>query len=229
LAGVPWVSRPWSFPGQIVEMGAMDEKQGYYWEGSAIRLRAGKKEDAGIWLEESTDSEGIRCLEPGISLPVSAKTAEELAEKYGDFNNSEERIMFTIETLPGEVVGGININSIDQKNGTFSTGTRIYRRFRRKGYAREAKLICFRYAFLELRLNKYYSWCIETNENMIRHQLALGCKQEGRVREHIYTDGRYLDAIHFGMTKAEFVERYGATGDRIFEPPENAGTAWNGR
>ena len=85
---------------------------------------------------------------------------------------------------------------------------RIYRPFRHKGYAREAKIILLRYAFFELRLHKFEVKCLEINEDIIKHQLELGCKEEGRLRESVYTNGRYYDWILFGMTKDEFEAKY---------------------
>ena len=176
----------------------------YFWQGEKIRLRPMHKEDVTLWLEEDTDSEGIRTLNPGIELPKTIKDAEAFAEKYADFNNSEERIMFSIQTLDGELVGGINLNGIDQRNGTFNIGLRLYRPFRGQGYAMEAKTILLHYAFYELRLHKYNTRVLETNEAMIRHAQRLGCQQEGRIREWVFTNGRYHDDLLFGLTKEEF-------------------------
>ena len=96
-----------------------DKDEGYYWQGKLIRLRPMQKEDLDLWLEEDKDSEGVRCLNPGIGLPKSIKDVDDFAEKYCNFNSSSERIMFSIETLSGELVGGTNIHSMDKKNGTF--------------------------------------------------------------------------------------------------------------
>ena len=179
----------------------------YFWQGEKIRLRPMRKEDTDLWLAEDTDSEGIRTLNPGIELPKSVKDAEAFAERYADFNNSDERIMFSIETLDGELVGGINLTGIDQRHGTFYVGMRLYRPFRGKGYAMEAKTILLRYAFYELRLHKYNTRCLETNEAMIRHAQRLGCQEEGRIRECVFTNGRYYDDLLFGLTKEEFEAR----------------------
>ncbi|MBK8128740.1 MAG: hypothetical protein IPK53_07260 [bacterium] len=75
-----------------------------------------RQEDAKVWQDKGTDSEGIRFLSYGIELPKSDKAAEEFGEKYANFGNFAERIMFSIETLDEELVGGINLNGIDQKN-----------------------------------------------------------------------------------------------------------------
>lgn len=180
------------------------ETSGYFWEGKLVRLRPMKRQDLELWLEEDVDSEGVRCLSYGVELPKSKISADKFAEQYADFNNSEKRILFSIETLDGKLVGGINIHTMNKKNGTFETGTRIYRKYRGLGYAEDAKRIILRYAFGELRFQKYNIKCIETNEGMKRHAKRLGCQEEGRIRRNIYTNGRYYDELVFGLTKEEF-------------------------
>jgi len=36
----------------------------------------------------------------------------------------------------------------------------------------------------------------------------LGCVEEGRRRQMVYTQGRYYDEILFGLTRSEFEKRY---------------------
>jgi RimJ/RimL family protein N-acetyltransferase len=162
-------------------------------------------QDVDLWLaEERSDSEAVRMLNAGMDLPKSEQDARAFTERYAEFGHRHERIMFSIETLEGELVGGINIHSMNQRNGTFETGTRIYRAFRGRGYGFEAKLIVLRYAFHELRFQKYNIRCLESNQPMIDHALRLGCQQEGRIRRSVYTDGRYYDDLLFGLTREEF-------------------------
>ena len=182
----------------------------YYWQGPRIRLRAMTREDLEVWLKEDTDTEGIRHLAYGVELPKSPPAADEFAARFANFKGTDERIMFTIETLDGEVVGGINIHTMDPKNGTFGVGERIYRAYRGNGYAAEAKEIVLRYAFNELRYQKYNVSCIDTNAAQIKALIRFGCKEEGRRRRMIYTAGRYFDEILFGMTREEFEEKYPA-------------------
>lgn len=177
----------------------------YFWQGQRIRLRPMHKTDAARWLaEEQSDSEAVRLLNSGMDLPKSEQDALAFADRYADFGHRQERIMFSIETLEGELVGGINIHSMDQRNGTFETGTRIYHVFRGRGYGFEAKLIVLRYAFHELRFQKYNIRCLESNQPMIGHALRLGCQPEGRIRRSVYTAGRYYDDLLFGLTREEF-------------------------
>ncbi len=185
------------------------DESAYYWETERIRLRPMHIEDVDLWLaEEQVDSAGVRFLNYGMTLPASAHGAQQFAERYAEFNNRDERIMFSIETsansAPGELIGAINIHSMDHKNGTFETGSRVYTAFRNQGYGFEAKLLVLRYAFYELRFQKYNIRCVEVNEPMIRHAKRLGCQSEGRIRRHIYTAGRHYDELIFGLTREEF-------------------------
>ena len=176
-----------------------------YWQSQDIRLRAMREEDLDIWLqEEHTDEEGVRFLNCGISLPKSELDAKAFAESCANFKNKNDRIMFTIETLAGEVVGGINLHSMDKKNGTFETGSRIYQAYRGRGYFFQAKVMVLRYAFYEMRFQKYNIHCLANNKAMLHHAKRLGCKLEGRIRRQIYTRGRYFDDLIFGLTREEF-------------------------
>ncbi|MCA9973341.1 MAG: GNAT family N-acetyltransferase [Anaerolineales bacterium] len=176
-----------------------------YWQTGRIRLRPLHPDDVALWLEEEhADTDGVRFLNYGITLPKSAQDAQAFAERYAHFNHREERIMFSIETLAGELIGGINIHSMDRKNGTFETGSRIYRSFRGQGYGFEAKVLVLRYAFHELRFQKYNIRCLAINEPMIRHARRLGCQAEGRIRRHVFTAGAHHDELIFGLTREEF-------------------------
>lgn len=99
--------------------------------------------------------------------------------------------MFAIDTLDGEHLGALNMNSIDERNGTFSIGIQIGKDHRGQGYGTRAIKILLIYTF----------W----NEDSIYMMLKLGCVQEGIRRQVVYTNGKYQDLILFGLTKDEFL------------------------
>ena len=49
-----------------------------------------------------------------------------------------------------------------------------------RGYGLEAKILVLRYAFLELRFQKYEVRCQRANDAMVRHMARLGATLEGR-------------------------------------------------
>jgi RimJ/RimL family protein N-acetyltransferase len=179
-----------------------------YWIGQRIRLRPLHVDDAETWLaEESSDPEATHFLNYGTPLPKSPRDAEHFVARYAEFANREERIMWSIETHDGQLIGGINLHSMDLRNGTFQTGTRIHRAQRGGGYGLEAKVIVLRYAFHELRYQKYEVRCLATNGAMVRHMARLGATQEGRLRRHVFTQGVFLDELVFGLLREEFDAR----------------------
>lgn len=176
-----------------------------YWQGARVRLRPLRRDDVDLWLvEEHEDAEGVRLLNAGMTLPKSRADADAFAERYAEFGAREERLMFSIETLDGTLVGGMNLHLMDPKNGTFQTGSRIYRAYRGLGYGLEAKRILLRYAFHELRYQKYEVRCSEHNAAMVRHMARLGAVLEGRLRRHVYSLGTYEDELCYGLTREEF-------------------------
>ena len=178
---------------------------GGYWQGRLVRLRAMRPDDDALFLaEELSDTEAVRALNCGMTEPRSATSARAFAERFADFGERDERIMFSIENLAGDLVGGINLHSMQPRHGTFETGTRIYSAYRDRGYAFDAKLLLLRYAFHELRCQKYVIRCLASNGPMQRHAARLGCVPEGRLRRQFFTDGEYRDELVFGLLREEF-------------------------
>ncbi|WP_274648772.1 GNAT family N-acetyltransferase [Paenibacillus humicola] len=176
----------------------------YFWQDNTIRLRAIQPEDWESRYLNRFDTPARRFLECAVELPPTITEARSFAETYADF--STNRIMFTIENLKNENVGGINLNSIDERNGTFSIGIQIDRDQRGKGYGTRSVNILLKYAFFERRLNKFNNSVLEGNEASIAILRKVGCFQEGVRRKVFYTDGKYYDSILFGLTKDEYVE-----------------------
>jgi RimJ/RimL family protein N-acetyltransferase len=124
--------------------------------------------------------------------------------------------LFMIETLDGELAGGLSMHSIDRKNGIFSFGIVVYREHQRRGYATEAVRLLLQYGFWEQRFQKCNSACAHTNAGSIRLHTKLGFKEEGRRRRQAFYDGRYHDDILFGMMREEYDELVvGAPGDDV--------------
>ncbi len=178
----------------------------YYWQNDLVRLRALTLEDWETAYQSYFDSQARFLLQEEMELPPVAATIQEEFQKFANFNQETGRIMFTIETLDGIAVGGLNLNNINERSGTFSIGIQILVEHRNKGYGTSAMRILLKYAFLERRLNKFNSGCLEGNvESMAMHK-KLGCVQEGIRRQMYYSNGRFIDGLLFGVTRDEFIE-----------------------
>lgn len=185
----------------------------YYWQDDKVRLRAIQVEDWESCYLSDYDSAARILLECAVELPPTIAGAKKFTEENADFTSTNRRIMFTIENLNGESIGGINLNSIDERNGTFSIGIVIDKQHRGTGYGTSAMKILLKYAFFERRLNKFNDYVLEGNEGSAKMMRKLGCIQEGIRRQVVYINGRYLDFILFGLTKDEFIEKLKVNGE----------------
>ncbi|MGM1048106.1 MAG: GNAT family N-acetyltransferase [Bacillota bacterium] len=185
----------------------------YFWQDEKIRLRAIQDEDWESCYISGFDTPARLLLECAIELPPTIIGAKKFVEDNANFSSTNRRIMFTIENLDGDSIGGINLNSIDERNGTFSIGIVIDKEYRGKGYGTSAMKILLKYAFLERRLNKFNDYVLEGNEGSAKMMRKLGCVQEGVRRQVVYINGKYLDFILFGLTKDEFIEKQKEDGE----------------
>lgn len=213
LYNIPSETRPEEVPVEsdnqkerTMEIDIVNDTGFNLWEGKKIRLRAMKESDWEQRNRDTSDSNGFRLLNYGVELPKTEAMDREFIEERVDFKGPEGRIFFAIDSLEGEHVGGINLNSIDYKNGTLSVGIRVYRPFRKRGYGEEAFRIVLRYAFLERRLQKCNSGSVSINEPSIKLHKRIGFKEEGLRKRCFYMNGRYYDDFLLGLTKEEFEE-----------------------
>ena len=178
----------------------------YFWQDDVIRLRAMEPNDWENFYLNRFDTPARRILNYEVELPPTVEEAQSLTEKFGNFKEGTGRLMFVAETLDGENVAALNLNSIDMKNGTFSIGMQVDRENRGKGYGTRAMRIVLRYAFMELRLNKFNVSVMQGNIGSYTMMKKLGCVEEGVRRQVVYTEGQYWDETMFGLTREEFLE-----------------------
>jgi RimJ/RimL family protein N-acetyltransferase len=176
----------------------------YYWQDDMVRLRAVEPDDWELHYYNRFDSPARRQVDYAVELPPTEAEARAFVERFKDFAEGTGRLMFTVENMQGEAVGGVNLNSIDERQGTFSIGMQIDRDHRGKGYGTAAMRLILRYAFFERRLHKYNGSVVEGNLASATMLTKVGCREEGRRRENVYTDGRYRDEILYGLTCDEF-------------------------
>lgn len=180
------------------------------WTGKLIRLRSPEPDDAKAFYASNLDTEAQR-MGYEVMFPRSLErtrqwaTDEALSDGAGRFT-----YRWAIESREGgNLVGSINTHEGDARNGNFGYGIGIFREQRGKGYASDAIILVLRYYFQELRFNKANATVFGFNEPSLALHRKLGFVEEGRIRENIFTNGRYHDEHWFGMTAAEFRERYG--------------------
>lgn len=142
----------------------------------------------------------------GWALPLSRKDEEKW---YANYSNTEHAIRYIIQTNQGKVIGLTGLGNIDMKNGCAKgMGIRISSEVQSKGFATDAYMTLFNYAFNELRLHRIETSAFDDNLASLKFQEKLGCQREGIRREAIYKEGIYKNVVTLGCLRSEFMERY---------------------
>lgn len=72
------------------------------------------------------------------------------------------------------------------------------------GYGREAVRLLLDYAFRLRNFRRVWLLVHADNERAIRAYQACGFVEEGRLREHVWSDGRHVDAVTMGVLRDEW-------------------------
>jgi len=179
------------------------------WVGDKIQLRARKPQDADVipLFEHSADERSGWMILPPRSRVATRKAVEESAERRPGPQTLELDLAIA-RREDDLMVGGINVNEVDQTNGTFAYGVGIGREHKGNGYAAEAVLLVMRFMFDERRFQKCEARVYDYNAASISLHRKLGFVEEGRLRRHLFLAGEYRDELIFGMTVEEFRQLY---------------------
>jgi len=72
-----------------------------------------------------------------------------------------------------------------------------------RGFGTEAVRLLCRHAFDDLNLHKVCLACYATNERGIRSYARIGFTVEGRRREQVFIEGRWVDDVLMGLLRDE--------------------------
>ncbi|MCD8300147.1 MAG: GNAT family N-acetyltransferase [Clostridiales bacterium] len=116
----------------------------------------------------------------------------------------------------GRPIGSMYINDIDRINHRCESGWFIAE----KGGLSLKEIVSIQqnanqYLFENLGMNRIYGGVLDINFNAASLiNRLVGLKEEGRMKQHIYKDGRYHDVIMVGITKKDW-DDLGARFERI--------------
>jgi len=119
-----------------------------------------------------------------------------------DFRRNME---FAILTRDGDRhVGNCGLNGLNHVDRHAMLGIVIGRKDHwGYGLGTEAVTLLCRYAFEQLNLHKICLSCYAINERGLRLYARVGFKVEGRRREQVFIDGRWVDELLLGLLREE--------------------------
>lgn len=142
------------------------------------------------WLN---DHEVTRGLETG----VFPSTKESLLDFIQKTSGSRENIIFAIiDKTRNKHIGNIKLGNINWIHRHGELGILIGdKQAWGKGYGTDACKLLVDYAFSKLNLHKVWLAVFSNNPAAIRVYRKLDFHEEGRLREHVYTEGKFEDKI----------------------------------
>lgn len=119
--------------------------------------------------------------------------------------NREDKIVWAICHERDGHIGNISLQEISFINRTAEFAVLIGNKSHwGKKVAYEAGKRLLFHGFHKLNLEKIYCGTVESNEGMKKLALALGMRQEGCHRHHVFLNGSRHDIIDFGILKSEY-------------------------
>ena len=162
--------------------------------GKRVSLRPVEKEDVPDLERWINDEEVRRNL---LSfLPMNKADEEEWVAGISKKKATEIVLIITVKGKPIGTVG-FHIRPND-RNATLGIGIGE-KRYWGKGYGTEAITLILRYAFNTLNLRKMCLGVIAFNKRAVACYKKCGFKEEGRLKEQHFRDGKYHDEIRMAV------------------------------
>ena len=134
----------------------------------------------------------------GMLLPWIKAARESMA-------HDERREMTIVLRSTGAPIGVCGIHRIDWEHMSGEIGYWLGKSLWGNGYMTEAVIGLLEYGFDDLDLYRMHARCFMSNPASARVLEKSGMKFEGCARGEVQKDGRYMDVLHFGLIKPEFI------------------------
>jgi RimJ/RimL family protein N-acetyltransferase len=115
-------------------------------------------------------------------------------------------VLFAIRSIPDDrLVGTCQLHSLHTIYRSAELQIRIGERDNQgKGYGSEAVYLLLRHGFEDRNLHRIGLHVFDDNLAAIRIYTKAGFKEEGRLREAAFINGRLKDILLFGLLRSEF-------------------------
>jgi len=172
-------------------------------KGNKLYLRGLFKEDLrGNMFHWANDPEVTHYMYMGLR----PNNLELMEEEYHQLIHSEKDVVFAIIDKKNDVhIGNAGLYAVNWVARCAEYRIVIgEKKYQNKGYGTEATKLVVRYAFDKLNLNKVFLGVNADNKAAVKAYKKAGFVQEGVLRQEIYRNGKYYDAICMSILRKEF-------------------------
>ncbi len=172
-------------------------------KGERVTLRAMSRDDLPLLWTFNNDLDVE--LAGGGDPPMPQPFERLLADMERDWAaGGRDDALFAIE-VDGKFIGACVLMHPNHTAHTAELGIGIGDKgYWSKGYGREAVGMLVEYAFRYRNYRRVWLWVHGRNRRAIAAYTACGFVEEGRLREHVYSNGAYDDAVYMGILRQDW-------------------------
>ncbi|MBN2782304.1 MAG: GNAT family N-acetyltransferase [Campylobacterales bacterium] len=145
-------------------------------------------DDLANYLDMVNDVEELKHIDELGRYPLNKSDLQE-------YIKSVNGLFLSIYDNNNEHIGNIRVSDIHPINRHCSFGILLNKKFRNKGYAKEASRLVIEHLFKSLNINRVELYVAKNNLVAIKLYESLGFKFEGCKREAMWIDGQYEDLL----------------------------------
>lgn len=171
--------------------------------GTRVYLRPLEREDLNArYLSWLNDPEVTRYMETG-TFPI---TAPDLEKFYDEVTGSRNQVILAVaDKKSGQHVGNVKLGPIQWIHRCATFGIMIGdKKFWGRGVGLEATRLMVEYGFDRLNLRRIDLGVFAEHEAAVRCYEKSGFKLEGRMRESLFQNGKYVDRLWMAVLRSEY-------------------------
>ncbi len=172
-------------------------------QGDKVTLRGVRRDDLPRLWEFNNDPE-IELA--GGGDPPIPQALERLQAEFDKqmAEGGRDGAWFAIEA-DGKFIGQCALFNLNTTSHACELGITIGdKEYWGRGYGREAVMLLLDYAFRLRNFRRVWLSVHGNNERAIRAYRACGFREEGRLREQMWSNGAYVDLVYMGVLWAEW-------------------------
>ena len=173
-------------------------------QGKKVTLRAVSRDDLERLWQFNNDLQVE--LAGGGDPPMPQSLARFEAEFEAEASKGgRDDAGFVIE-VDGQCIGQCVLFNFDNVAHTCELGITIGdKAYWGQGYGRDALRVLLDYGFRLRNMRRVHLHVNGDNERAIRAYQACGFVEEGRLRQHVWSNGQYIDLLVMGLMRDEFI------------------------
>jgi [ribosomal protein S5]-alanine N-acetyltransferase len=171
--------------------------------GSRVYLRPLEREDLNArYLSWLNDPEVTRYMETG-TFPT---TARDLEKFYDEVTGTRNQVILAVaDKKSGQHIGNVKLGPIHWIHRCATFGIMIGdKKFWGKGVGIEATRLMVAYGFNRLNLRRIDLGVFADHDAAVRCYEKVGFQVEGRMRENLFQEGKYVDRLWMALLRSEY-------------------------